>query len=179
MFKRESGLIVLGGVLLAGVAVAKWPAGAQPFAKATLSAKSGSNVIGTVDFAKSKDGLIVRLYADRVPKGSHGFHIHEKGDCSSADAKSAGDHYNPGGHKHGGPSTGERHIGDLGNVVADDKEAVRADISVAAIDAKTDWNTLVGKSIVLHEKADDLKTQPSGDSGKRIACGVIEGVTLH
>lgn len=149
----------------------KWPEGFEPFARASLSPKSGASASGSVIFAKSKDALLVRVAAAKVSKGPHGFHIHEKGDCSSADAKSAGDHYNPGKHKHGGPATKERHVGDLGNVTADEKESVQVDLTMAGM---TDAESLIGRSVVLHDKADDLKSQPAGDAGKRIACGVIE-----
>jgi Cu-Zn family superoxide dismutase len=140
-------------------------------ASATLEPKSGSQVTGTVTFTKS--GTDVEVVADiqNLKPGKHGFHIHEKGDCSAPDAASAGGHFNPTHLHHGGPSTAERHAGDLGNIEAD-----------ASGKAHLDWkgkldlsgpNSIIGKSVVVHEKEDDLKTDPAGNSGARIACGVI------
>lgn len=109
------------------------------------------------------------------PDTEHGFHIHEKGDCSAPDASSAGGHFNPGAQEHGNPEGGVHHAGDMLNAKSDAQ-------GNATVTAKANGVTLgdagpndvVGKSVVLHEKADDYKTQPSGDSGARIACGVIE-----
>ena len=159
-------------------ASAKWPEGAEPFASATLIPKSGSKVKGTVDFAKHGDSLIVRAYAEGLSPEKHGFHIHEKGDCSSPDALSAGGHYNPTGAKHGKATEGMAHIGDFGNLAADAKGSAQAQITVPKPQAAEfkGWDSILGKSIVSHEKADDLKSQPSGNAGARIACGVIQPV---
>ena len=118
------------------------------------------------------DEVQVSAKIENLTPGQHGFHIHEKGDCSTADAASAGGHFNPTHQHHGGPNTTERHAGDLGNIDAD-----------ASGKAHLDWkgklklsgdDSIIGKSVVVHEKADDLKTDPAGNSGARIACGVIE-----
>jgi len=119
-------------------------------------------------------GNEVQVVADiqNLTPGKHGFHIHEKGDCSAADASSAGGHFNPTHQHHGGPMTAEHHTGDLGNIEAD-----------ASGKAHLDWkgkmqmsgaDSIIGKSVVVHEKEDDLKSDPAGNSGARIACGVIE-----
>jgi Cu-Zn family superoxide dismutase len=140
-------------------------------ATATLEPKSGSKVTGTVTFTKT--GAETRVVADieNLTPGKHGFHIHEKGDCSAADAASAGGHFNPTHQHHGGATGSERHAGDLGNIEAD-----------ASGKAHLDWtgklsfsgdNSIIGRSVVVHEKEDDLKTDPAGNSGARIACGVI------
>jgi superoxide dismutase, Cu-Zn family len=140
-------------------------------AVAKLEPKSGSQVSGTVTFTKSGDQVEVVADLQNLKPGNHGFHIHDKGDCSAPDAASAGGHFNPTHQHHGGPNTAERHAGDLGNIVAD-----------SAGKAHLDWkgkldlsgpNSIVGKSVVVHEKEDDLKTDPAGNSGARIACGVI------
>jgi Cu-Zn family superoxide dismutase len=115
----------------------------------------------------------VKIVADvtGLTPGKHGFHIHDVGDCSAPDAASAGAHFNPTQHKHGGPATSDHHDGDLGNIVAD-----------ASGKAHLEWkgkmnlkgmNAVLAKSVVVHEKEDDLKTDPSGNSGARQACGVI------
>ena len=141
-------------------------------ATATLEPKSGSQVKGTVTFTKSGDEVQVVADIQNLKPGKHGFHVHDKGDCSAPDAASAGGHFNPTHQHHGGPATAEHHAGDLGNIEAD-----------ASGKAHLDWkgkldlsgpNSIIGKSMVVHEKEDDLKTDPSGNSGARIACGVIE-----
>jgi len=140
-------------------------------AVATLEPKSGSQVTGTATFTKSGDEVQVVADIQNLKPGKHGFHIHEKGDCSAPDAASAGGHFNPTHQHHGGPSTAKHHTGDLGNVTAD-----------ASGKAHLDWkgklqlngaDSIIGKSVVVHEKEDDLKTDPAGNSGARIGCGVI------
>jgi Cu-Zn family superoxide dismutase len=140
-------------------------------ASAQLESKSGSQVTGTVTFTKVGDDVQVVADIQNLKPGKHGFHIHEKGDCSAADAASAGAHFNPTQKHHGGPMTPDHHSGDLGNLEAD-----------ASGKAHLDWkgklslsgnDSIIGRSIVVHEKEDDLKTDPSGNSGARIACGTI------
>jgi superoxide dismutase, Cu-Zn family len=140
-------------------------------AAAQLEPKSGSQVTGTVTFTKVGDEIQVVADIQNLKPGKHGFHIHEKGDCSAADAASAGAHFNPTQKHHGGPMTPDHHSGDLGNIEAD-----------ASGKAHLDWkgklslsgnDSIIGRSVVVHEKEDDLKTDPSGNSGARIACGVI------
>src|SRR2546421_4217314 len=140
-------------------------------ASAKLESKSGSQVTGTVTFTKTGDDVQVVADIQGLKPGKHGFHIHEKGDCSAADAASAGGHFNPTHQHHGGPATAEHHTGDLGNIEAD-----------ASGKAHLDWkgkmslngpDSIIGKSVVVHEKEDDLKSDPAGNSGARVACGVI------
>ncbi len=140
-------------------------------ASAQLEPKSGSKVTGIVAFAKVGDEVRVVAYIQNLTPGKHGFHIHEKGDCSAPDAASAGAHFNPTQQHHGGPMTAEHHAGDLGNIEAD-----------ASGNAQLNWkgklslsgkDSIIGKSVVVHEKEDDLKTDPSGNSGARVGCGVI------
>ena len=151
--------------------VAQGQDGAVTKATCKLESKSGSKVTGLVTLTKTGDEVQVVADITGLTPGKHGFHIHDVGDCSASDAASAGAHFNPTQHKHGGPATTERHGGDLGNIVAD-----------ASGKAHLDWkgkmnltgiNAILGKSIVVHEKEDDLKTDPSGNSGARQACGVI------
>lgn len=143
------------------------------FASAKLEAKSGSKASGTVTFTKERDGIRVTANVKDVAPGKHGFHIHEKGDCSAADATSAGGHFNPGSAVHSDPKSKNRHAGDLGNI-----EIKKDGTGTLKIDVKDPkdfnaWADIGGKAVILHEKADDLKTQPTGDAGGRIACGVI------
>jgi len=141
-------------------------------ARSVLGAKSDSAVVGAVTFSQTDNG--VRIIADvgGLKPGKHGFHIHEHGNCSSSDASSAGGHYNPTNKKHGGPDSEERHLGDLGNLDANGSGFAHYD----RIDSNLSLNgdmSIIGKSIVIHADEDDLKTDPAGNSGKRIACGVI------
>lgn len=140
-------------------------------AKAQLEPKSNSKVTGTVTFTKAGDEVQVVADVQNLTAGSHGFHIHEKGDCSAPDAASAGAHFNPTQKHHGGPDTAERHSGDLGNLMAD--FGGKAHLDWKGKLSLTGADSIIGKSVVVHEKADDLKTDPSGNSGARIACGAI------
>jgi len=140
-------------------------------ATATLESKSGSQVTGTVTFTKVGDDVQVVADIQGLKPGKHGFHIHEKGDCSAPDAASAGAHFNPTMKHHGGPETLDHHTGDLGNIETDASGKTHLDwkgkLSLIGNDS------IIGKSVVVHEKEDDLKTDPSGNSGARVACGAI------
>ena len=149
-------------------------ASAQTKAMAKLEPKSGSKVTGTVTFTQSGDEVRVVADIENLTPGKHGIHIHEKSDCSAPDAASAGGHFNPTHQHHGGPATADRHSGDLGNIEAD-----------ASGKAHLDWkgklqltgaSSIVGKSVVVHEKEDDLKSDPAGNSGARVACGPINAM---
>ncbi len=107
------------------------------------------------------------------PNGTHGFHIHETGDLSAADFTSAGGHYNPEGHPHGAPHGGEVHAGDLGNLKANADGVATYEMIVDDLTIDGDVNPIVGKPVIIHAKADDLKSQPSGDAGPRIGGGII------
>jgi superoxide dismutase, Cu-Zn family len=140
-------------------------------AAARLAPKSGSKVIGTVTFTKVGDDVQVVADIQNLTPGKHGFHIHEKGDCSAPDASSAGGHFNPTMKHHGGPMTLDHHTGDLGNIEAD--ASGKAHLDWKGKLSLTGKDSIIGKSIVVHEKEDDLKTDPSGNSGARVACGAI------
>ncbi|HEY2816650.1 MAG TPA: superoxide dismutase family protein [Casimicrobiaceae bacterium] len=141
-------------------------------ATATLRPTAGNSVAGTVTFMQKGDKVTVVANVTGLSPGPHGFHIHEKGDCSAADAMSAGGHFNPGGKPHGDPATPEHHAGDMPQLVADasGKATLNAELSPLTIGGADD---IVGKAIVVHKDADDYKTQPTGNSGARVACGVI------
>lgn len=143
-------------------------------AEARLHPTEGSSVEGLVTFIQETGGI--RIIADvrnLSVNGRHGFHIHEKGDCSAPDARSAGGHFNPGGETHAGPLADKRHVGDLGNLETSEAGSamyVRVDEHIRF----EGENSILGKSVVVHAKADDLKSQPTGAAGPRIACGVIK-----
>lgn len=109
------------------------------------------------------------------PNAKLGFHIHENGICEGPNYKTAGAHFNPHKKAHGGPESLERHLGDMGNIETDATGAGKKIILLPKSQAD-DLNLIIGKSVLIHAAADDLKTQPSGDSGERIACGLIKPV---
>lgn len=146
-------------------------------ATANLRPTKGNQAKGTVTFTPTDDANKVKVQvhlSELKPGGVHGLHVHEKGDCSAPDASSAGGHFNPAGKSHGDRTADERHAGDLGNVEASSAGTVSATFDVDDISVSDGQQGIIGKSVILHEKADDLKTQPSGDSGGRIACAVIK-----
>jgi Cu-Zn family superoxide dismutase len=145
-------------------------------ATARIEPKSGSSLTGTATFTQADGKITVAVDVEGGTPGPHGIHLHEKGDCSAPDAKSAGAHWNPTTEPHGKlHETPQAHSGDLGNIEvgADGKGMLTFSSERWTIggDPGTD---IVGKAIVIHAKADDLKTQPSGDSGDRIGCGVVQ-----
>jgi Cu-Zn family superoxide dismutase len=142
-------------------------------AQATLIAAKKQKVKGSVHFTQVGDKVKVEATLTGLKPGPHGFHIHEKGDCSAKDFASAGGHFNPTQVPHGGVDAAEHHAGDMGNIVADKKGKATYTAELSNMQLGGEYS-IVGKAIVIHEKADDFKTQPSGDSGSRIACGVIE-----
>jgi Cu-Zn family superoxide dismutase len=103
--------------------------------------------------------------------GIHGFHIHETGDCSAPDATSAGAHFNPSGAPHGSMSTAT-HAGDFGNLTADSSGRINTEFSTRSITVAPGDRSVLGKAVLLHASPDDLTSQPSGNSGARVACGV-------
>jgi Cu-Zn family superoxide dismutase len=138
-----------------------------------LHPTAGNKVTGTVTFTPAADGVKIHAEIGGLTPGKHGFHIHEFGDCSAADASSAGAHFNPTNQPHAGPDAAARHEGDMGNVEADASGNARLDYVDHQISLANDAKSAIGRSVVVHAKPDDLKTQPSGESGARIACGVI------
>jgi superoxide dismutase, Cu-Zn family len=141
-------------------------------AVAVLSPTANSKVMGTVTFMKSGDDVKVVADITGLTPGKHGFHIHEFGDCSAPDATSAGSHLNPTKHQHGAPDATDRHEGDLGNIEADASGKAHVDLTDKVLKL-SGAESIIGHAVIVHEKADDLKTQPTGDAGGRLACGVI------
>jgi Cu-Zn family superoxide dismutase len=132
----------------------------------------GNSVTGTVTFTKVDGGVKVVADLQGLTPGKHGIHIHECGDCSAADGTSAGGHFNPMGMNHGAPMDAMRHEGDMGNILADATgkahlEYVDKDIAFEGV------TSIIGRSVIVHKNEDDLKTQPTGNAGARVACGVI------
>jgi Cu-Zn family superoxide dismutase len=149
------------------------PAGAQ--AKATIEPRSGSNVQGWATFTdRSTGGVAVVVHIENAPPGTHGLHVHEKGDCSAPDASSAGGHFNPGGAPHAGPTDLHRHAGDLGNITIEANGTGHLELVTDLLTVKPGPNSVVGKAVIFHEKADDMQTQPTGNAGGRLGCGVVQ-----
>ncbi len=141
-------------------------------AVAVLHSAIGSSVRGVVTFTRVADGVRVVADLEGLTPGDHGFHIHAFGDCTAADAASAGGHFNPTGHPHAGPEAEQRHMGDLGNLTADAEGKAHYDRvdKHLALDGPY---AIIGYGVIVHEKFDDLKTQPTGAAGGRVACGVV------
>lgn len=139
---------------------------------AVLSPTKGSSVHGTITFTREAKGVRVIADIEGLTPGDHGFHIHEFGDCSAPDATSAGGHFNPGKHPHAGPDAEMRHAGDLGNITADATGKAHYDRVVEQMELAGP-HSIIGRGVIVHEKVDDLKTQPTGNAGPRIACGAI------
>lgn len=145
-------------------------------ASATLAptTKTKSKVTGTITFKEVEGGVEVTANVEGLTPGKHGYHVHETGDCSAPDASSAGGHFNPSSHKHGGPEAAEHHEGDFGNLTAGKDGKATATFTMKGITVGPGPTSIVGKGFIVHAKADDLKTQPTGNAGDRVACGVIE-----
>jgi Cu-Zn family superoxide dismutase len=137
-----------------------------------LTPTQGSKVSGLVTFTQKADGVEISGEITGLTPGKHGFHVHEFGDLSSADGMAAGGHFNPDKEKHGGPHDKERHVGDLGNVVADATGKVTLKTTDKLIQLHGP-HSIIGRGLIVHAKEDDLKTQPTGDAGGRVAQGVI------
>lgn len=145
----------------------------RPTAVAVLSPAPNGKVRGQVTFTEETEGIRVTANVEGLTPGKHGFHIHEKGDCSAADFTSAGGHFNPGGTKHGSPTDPEKHVGDFGNLDANEQGVARFERVFSWLTFKG-TNSILNKAVIVHEKADDLQTQPTGNAGGRLACGVIQ-----
>ena len=144
-------------------------------AAVNLASASGSLVSGRLVLVPMGDGLHLRgEVGGLVPGSRHGFHIHEKGDCSAADFTSAGGHFNPTAQPHGRAAQGMHHMGDSDNLVADAKGVARVDAHFEGVTLGGGAaNDIAGRGVIVHGAADDYATQPTGNAGARLACGVI------
>jgi Cu-Zn family superoxide dismutase len=142
-------------------------------AAASLSPTQGNSVRGLVVFHEMDGKLMVHAQISGLkPGGEQGFHVHEIGSCASTDGSSAGGHFNPGGQPHG-PQAAAHHAGDLPALKADADGRVDQKFALTGPTLADGPNSLVGRSVVVHAQADDYTTQPTGNSGARVACGVI------
>lgn len=141
-------------------------------AVAVIHPTTGNSVYGTVTFTKESGRVRIVANVIGLSPGDHGFHIHEFGDCSGGDGKTAGGHFNPTGSDHGGPEAAVRHVGDLGNITANASGHATMNRLDAVVTLQGD-HTILGRGVIVHAGADDFTTQPTGAAGARVGCGVI------
>ena len=141
-----------------------------------LASASGSLVSGKVTVVPMSGGVhLTGTVGGLPPNSTHGFHVHEKGDCSAVDASSAGPHFNPFGTAHGKAESGAHHAGDMDNVVANSEGVVKLDIHVGGVTLGGGAvNDIAGRALIVHAAPDDYTSQPAGNAGARVACGVIK-----
>jgi Cu-Zn family superoxide dismutase len=165
-------IFLVPAALLAGCA--SMHMGSHASAVASLEPASGSSVRGSVTFTQDGDEVRVRANVSGLPPNSeHGFHIHDKGDCSSGDGMSTGGHFNPTAKPHG-PQSGEHHAGDMPSLAADAYGNASASFELKGVKVGGGGPTdLVGHGLIVHKDPDDFRTQPTGNAGARVACGVI------
>jgi len=142
-------------------------------ATTTLAPTAGNTASGTVTFTQKGDKVMVNAKVSGLTPGGHGFHVHEKGDCSASDGMSAGGHFNPTGKPHGDPNAPDHHAGDMPMLQADASGNATLSTELGVITVGSGATDIVGKSVIVHKDADDFKTQPTGNSGARVACGAI------
>lgn len=147
-------------------------------ARANIEATEGNQASGVVRFVEEDGTVRIDATLNGLKPGAHGFHIHEKGDCSAPDASSAGEHFSPDDAPHGSPRDlpHAHHVGDLGNVVAEENGSAE----VVVEDAEMRLNgadSIIGRAVIVHAGQDDFETQPSGDAGDPVGCGVIQAVS--
>src|SRR5690606_25298249 len=152
---RSAGVFVVAScALVAGCSYMPWSdssdAGAR--AQAAMQPTQGHSAKGVVEFTQRGDDVAVAASLTGLAPGEHGFHIHEKGDCSAPDATSAGGHFNPTGKPHGN---------------------ARLNATIRGASLRGGATNLIGRAVVVHANRDDFRSQPAGDSGARVACGVI------
>jgi Cu-Zn family superoxide dismutase len=151
------------------------PSGPTPGTEgvAVLEPRSGSAVTGEARFVDTGTGVEVSVNVAGATPGKHGVHVHEIGDCIAPDATSAGEHFNPGSHQHGAPGGADHHIGDFGNLEVGEDGTGTLTLVIEGATLAPGHKSFADRALVIHAQEDDFQTQPSGNSGDRIACGVI------
>jgi len=171
---KKNPRIVLAALACAALAACGSVSLSSPSARAELKPTTGNTTAGVVEFKQTSAGnvSVVAKVSGLKPNQEHGFHVHEKGDCSSGDGMSTGGHFNPGGHPHG-PQDAAHHAGDMPALKADASGNADARFTLKDVGIGEGANDLVGRAVIVHIQPDDYKTQPTGNAGARIACGVI------
>lgn len=145
-----------------------------PRATAQLQATKGNKAFGEATFEQVGSRVRVVAYVQGLaPEREHGFHIHDAGDCSSGDGMSAKGHFNPHGKPHGHYQSPERHAGDMRSLRADKSGRAKLDTELDIITLGQGPASILGRGLIVHADPDDYKTQPTGNAGARLACGVI------
>lgn len=145
-------------------------------AMADIEAKSDSKLSGKASFKMQDDGMVhLMISLENANPGSHAVHLHEQGDCSAADGKSAGGHWNPTNMPHGKRGSGQFHKGDIANMEVGQDGKGSIDMMIEGWSIGGDANSnIIDKAVIIHAGADDFTSQPSGDAGARVGCGVIK-----
>ena len=140
------------------------------------SSRADMTISGNISFTQAEPDapVIIAAHFEGVSPGMHGIHVHETGDCSAEDFTSAGGHFNPMSVPHGGPADAERHAGDLGNIECSEGGVCHLEAESELLTVEAGPASVVGRAVILHEKMDDLVSQPTGAAGSRLACGVVE-----
>jgi len=168
---RKATTTLLAAALVAAGCASMGSAGGSK-AVANLEPTKGNNARGTVTFTQQGDHVRVNAQLSGLKPGAeHGFHVHEKGDCSSGDGMSAGGHFNPGGKSHGAQA-GDHHAGDMPNLKADASGNATASFELRGVSVEG-ASGVDGKGLIVHRDPDDYKSQPAGNAGPRVACAVI------
>jgi len=171
---RAQTLVVpfLAAAMVAGCA--SLGGGSGPSAKADLAPTKGNGASGQVTFQQMGSSVrVAGTVSGLKPNAEHGFHVHEKGDCSSGDGMSTGGHFNPGGKAHGHHGAADRHAGDMPNLKADAKGVASFSFDVPGLTIGSGSSDIVGKGLIVHRDPDDYRSQPAGNAGPRVACAVI------
>ncbi len=177
MKRAYSLLTVIGTLALVSCQATHYFSKPNTIAKAVLEARSGSEVSGEVSFEEKKDKVVVSVNLKGLkPNSEHGFHVHEKGDCSAPDASSAGGHFNPDGHSHGHPDQTKRHAGAMKNLRTDPQGNVVMAFEVDTIRLNISKYGILNRALIVHANPDDYTSQPVGNAGGRLACGIIRSV---
>lgn len=174
--KKQEATQSAEGTTAAPAATEAAPVVKASVATASLKSADGADH-GTVTFTQNGDQTTVVADVVGVPPGLHGFHVHEAGECTPPDFKSAGGHFNPTGAIHGAPTDPEHHAGDLGNIEVAQDGSGHLQLASNMLTVEPGPNSVVGKSVILHAGEDDFVSQPSGGAGNRWACGVISSVS--
>ena len=174
MFKHFICLLLLFGCYLASPWFYQYSLAYTPIthAVAVIHPTKDQTVTGVVTFEQIKDGVLVSAHCTGLTPGKHGIHIHTYGACNCPDAVCAGDHFDPTYQPHGSPTDEHQHVGDLGNIEADATGSAKLEIIVPYM-TLNGRKSVIGRTVIIHEKEDDLRSQPTGNSGARIGCGVI------
>ncbi len=144
-----------------------------------MGGENSAQSSGIAWFEEADDGKTrIRVRVDGLPAGEYAVHVHERGDCSDDNFESAGGHFNPDNKKHGAPDAEERHAGDLGNIKVEEDGLGEMELWSDKLRVKVSDYSVVNRAVIVHEKPDDFKSQPSGNAGSRIMCGVVKYTTV-